>query len=261
MTTSAAFTPVAGRRVSVFIADDEPLARAGLRDMLSTVSWLECVGEAAHGEAAVEAINRLRPELVLLDIQMPGLLGTDVLRRCTHRPHVIFTTAYAQHAVTAFELGALDYVLKPFGQARLDAALERARTALGEPGAYSSLDRLNEALGKSPMTRLFVRSGVHLVPVPVDSIAFFETSGDYVIAQAYTGATASRHVVHVSLNRIESRLDPARFVRIHRTHIVNLSHVARFRALARGQLVAELRDGTRLPVSRTRAAELRRLAE
>ncbi|HYW31792.1 MAG TPA: LytTR family DNA-binding domain-containing protein [Gemmatimonas sp.] len=243
--------------MSTLIADDEPLARAGLREMLSTVSWLECVGEAAHGEAAVEAINRLQPELVLLDIQMPGLLGTDVLRRCTHRPHVIFTTAYSHHAVTAFELGALDYVLKPFGQVRLEAALERARTALGEPAAHSAVDRLNDALGKLPMTRLFVRTGAQLVPVPVDSIAIFEASGDYVVAHV----GGSRHVVHVSLSRIEGRLDPSRFVRIHRTHIVNMSHVVRFRAVARGGLVAEMADGTRLPVSRTRASELRRLAE
>lgn len=245
------------RLVTVLIADDEPVARAGLRDMLSGISWLTCEAELTNGPAAVEAIDRLRPDLAILDIQMPGLLGTDVLRRCSHQPHVVFTTAYAQHAVTAFELGALDYLLKPFAAPRFEAAMERVRVALGEPRPHGAFDRLSEALGKAPMTRLFVRSGANLLPVAVGSIALFEASGDYVVAHA----GSARHVVHVSLARIEERLDPSVFVRIHRTHIVNMAHVARFRSIAKGQLVAELHDGRRLPVSRTRAVELRRLAE
>ena len=244
-------------KVTTLIADDEPVARAGLRDMLARVDWVECIGEVSNGEAAVDAINRARPELVILDIQMPGLLGTEVLRRCEHRPYALFTTAYAQHAVAAFELGALDYLLKPFGEARFENAMDRVRAALGEPAGGSAFDRLSEALSKSPMQRLFVRSGASLVPVPVDNIAWFESSGDYVIAHA----GASRHVVHVSLSRIEARLDPARFMRIHRTAIVNMSHVRRFRTASRGQMVAELTTGRELPVSRTRALELRKLGE
>jgi len=244
-------------KVTTVIADDEPVARAGLRDMLSGVSWIDVIGEASNGVSAMETIDRLHPELVILDIQMPGLLGTEVLRRCVHRPHALFTTAFAQHAVTAFELGALDYLLKPFGPSRLEAALERVRAALGEPSGGGAFDRLSEALSKSPMARLFVRSGGNLVPVPVDSIGFFEASGDYVVAHV----GSSRHTVHVSLNRIESRLDPKQFIRIHRTHIVNMAHLKRFRTIAKGQLVAELLDGRQLPVSRSRALELRRLAE
>lgn len=246
--------------VTAIVADDEPVAREGLRHALADVSWVDCVGEAANGEEAVALIDRLKPELAILDIQMPGLLGTEVLRRCTHRPYVIFTTAYAQHAVTAFELGALDYLLKPFGAQRLQAALDRARSALGEPAAMAgnnAFDRLTEALSKAPMRRLFVRTGQHLLPVDVDSIIWFEASGDYVVAHTAT----SRHMVHVSLNRIESRLDPECYLRIHRTHIVNMRHVRRFRSVAKGQLAAELTDGTLLPVSRVRASELRRLAE
>ena len=128
--------------VSVVIADDEPVARLGLRDMLTAVPWLSIVGEAASGPAAVELINKLKPELVFLDIQMPGLLGTDVFAHVTHRPFVVFTTAHAQHAATAFELGALDYLLKPFGQDRMLKALERVRAALGEPrDAPPAIDR------------------------------------------------------------------------------------------------------------------------
>lgn len=241
--------------VTTLIVDDEPVARAGLRDMLDAVEWVTCVGEAANGPAAVQALDTLHPELVFLDIQMPGLLGTDVLRRATHRPFVVFTTAYAQHAVTAFELGALDYLLKPFGPDRLAATLERVKAAIGEPTPHPALDRLSEALRQGPMTRLFVRAGGAIVPVPVTDVGWFEARGDYVAAHA----GPSRHLVHLSLNRLETRLDPKRFVRVHRTHIVNLDHVRTFRRLGKDRLVAELTDGMQLPVSRQRARELRGL--
>jgi two-component system, LytTR family, response regulator len=242
-------------RVSALIADDEPLARQGLRDMLAGIGWVSCVGEAASGPAAVEGIDRLKPELVFLDIQMPGLLGTDVLARTTHQPYVVFTTAFAQHAVTAFELGALDYLLKPFGPERLAAAMERVRAALGEPASPPPLDRLAEALRSGPMSRLFVRSGGAIIPVPVSSVVWFEARGDYVAAHA----GRARHLLHLSLSRLEARLDAARFARIHRAHIVNLDHVVRFRPAGKGGLVAELADGTALPVSRNRSRELRGL--
>ena len=240
--------------MSVVIADDEPVARAGLRDMLSDVAWITVSGEASNGLAAVEVIDRIRPDLVFLDIQMPGLIGTDVLTRVKHQPYVVFTTAYAQHAATAFELGAVDYLLKPFGPERLAKSLERIRAALGEPGSPPAFDRLREALGTGPMSRLFVRTGNAVVPVLVENVSWFEASGDYVTAVTATG----RHLMHVSLNRLESRLDPARFVRIHRTHIVNLDHVSAFRRSGRG-LVAEMKNGVRLPVSRERAKDVRSL--
>ncbi len=241
--------------VTAVIADDEPVARSGLRDMLGAFDWVTVVGEAANGPAAVDAVNTLKPELLFLDIQMPGLLGTDVLRRATHHPFVVFTTAYAQHAVTAFELGALDYLLKPFGPVRFGAAMERVRGAIGETDTHTPLSRLAEALNTGPMSRLFVRSGGALIPVAVDQIAWFEADGDYVVA--HTGR--SRHMLHLSLNRLESRLDAKRFARIHRTHIVNLDHVKAFRRSGKGRLEAEMLDGTRLAVSRNRAQELRLL--
>ena len=242
-------------KITALVADDEPIAREGLRHLLSQVDWLSVVGEAANGPAAVEAINTLEPDLVFLDIQMPGLLGTEVLRRITHRPHVVFTTAYGEHAVAAFELGALDYLQKPFGRDRLNAALERIRAALGEPAEHSTFDRLREALSQGPMSRLFVRSGGSVVPVNVATVSWFEARGDYVAAHL----GPSRHLLHLSLNRLEARLDPSRFVRIHRTHIVNLDFVRAFRREGKARLVAELTDGTRLAVSRTRSQELRGL--
>lgn len=236
------------------IVDDEPVARAGLRDMLSSTEWLTVTGEASDGRSAVEIIDRIKPELVFLDVEMPGIKGTEILSQTSHQPFVVFTTAYAEHAATAFELGALDYVLKPFGADRLARALERVRTAIGEPGSPPALDRLREALGTGPMSRLFVRSGNGVTPVLVSEVSWFEASGDYVTAHT----SRSRYLLHLSLNRLESRLDAKRFVRIHRTHIVNLDHVVAFRRQSRG-LMAELRDGTRVPVSRERAREIRGL--
>ena len=245
--------------VTALIADDEPVARAGLRHLLRGLPWLHCIGEAADGPAALAAIQRLEPELVFLDIQMPGLLGTEVLQRLLDAgtgapPLVVFTTAHAQHAITAFELGALDYLLKPFGVERLNATLERVRAALGEP-CPPALERLAELLGRGPLTRLFVRSGAAIVPVAVSEVSHFEAVGDYVAVHA----GGAEHLLHLALARLEERLDPERFVRIHRGCIVNLDAVRRFRRLANGQLSAELMDGSALAVSRSRSQVLRGL--
>jgi two-component system LytT family response regulator len=243
-------------KVRTLVVDDEPLARAGLRAMLAAFDWVEVVGEAADGPAAVEAIGRLRPELVFLDVQLPGLLGTDVVHRIERPPYIIFTTAFSEHAVSAFELGAVDYLLKPFGPARLSAAMERIRSAIGGPAGAGALDRLTGALAGGPISRLFVRTGGSLVPLPAADVWWFEASGDYVIAVT----ARARHVLNLPLSRLEARLDPRRFVRVHRAHVVNLAHVRAFKRDVRGNLEAEFVDGRRVPVSRARAQELRALA-
>ena len=242
-------------KVTTLVVDDEPIARAGLKGMLAAFDWIEVIGEAADGHTAARAIETLKPELVFLDVQMPALLGTDVLRQITHRPFVIFTTAYSQHAVTAFELGAVDYLLKPFGEARLAAAMERVRGAIGEPSSVDAIERLSGALGGGPITRLFVRVGNATVVLPVDRVSRLEADGDYVIAHA----GGSRHLLHLSLSSLLARLDPKRFAQVHRAHVVNLDHVRAFKRDARGNVEAELTDGTRVPVSRARAQELRSL--
>ena len=241
-------------RVTALIVDDEPIARAGLRRLLGDESWLACIGEAANGIDARAAIESLRPDLVFLDIQMPGLSGLDLVRTLGDPPYVVFTTAHAEHAVAAFELGALDYLLKPFGSERLHACLERVRAALGEPRAAVA-DRLVEAMGRGPMSRVFVRTGRSIVPVAVASVVRFEAVGDYVAVHCGD----SQHLLHVALARIEERLDPRRFARIHRAHLVNLDRVTAFRRQLNGQVVAELDDGSKLPVSRAKAQELRHL--
>ena len=242
-------------KVTTLVVDDEPVARLGLKSMLAAFDWIEVIGEAADGQSAAQAIETLKPELVFLDVQMPGLLGTDVLRQIDHRPFCIFTTAYSQHAVTAFELGAVDYLMKPFGAARLAAAMERVRGAIGEPSSVDAIERLSGALGGGPITRLFVRVGNATVLLPVDRVSWLEADGDYVVAHA----GGSRHLLHLSLSSLVTRLDPRRFAQVHRAHVVNLDHVRAFKRDTRGNLEAELNDGTRVPVSRARAQELRSL--
>jgi two-component system LytT family response regulator len=242
-------------RITTFLADDEPIARAGLRAMLGAFEWITVVGEAADGETAVRQVDALRPELVFLDVQMPGLLGTDVLRRLTWRPYVIFTTAFSEHAVSAFELGAVDYLLKPFGPARLAAAMQRVQSAIGEPAPVDAVERLSGALGGGPINRLFVRIGGTLVPLPVERVSRFEADGDYVVAHA----DSARHLLHLSLSRLEERLDAKRFVRVHRAHLVNLEQVKAFKPDVRGNLEAVMQDGARVPVSRSRAKDIRSL--
>ncbi|AIF48833.1 LytR/AlgR family response regulator transcription factor [Dyella japonica] len=242
--------------VPTLIVDDEPLARAGLRHLLQEIDWIRCVGEAADGEAAIEAIHRLQPELILLDVQMPGCSGIDVLRRLPPpAPRIIFTTAYAEHAVAAFELGALDYLLKPFGASRLATALDRVRASLGEP-LPPALDRYGEMLAHGPMQRLFVRSGRSIQPLAVADIYWFEAVGDYVMAHTASGD----YVLHLALSRLEARLDPQCFARIHRAHLINLGQLTRFRRELDGRLTAVLHNGTALPVSKSKAQVFRELA-
>ena len=242
-------------KVTTYLVDDEPVARSGLRAMLASHDWIEVVGEAADGESAVTGIDALRPELVFLDVQMPELPGTEVLRRLKRQPLVIFTTAFSEHAVTAFELGAVDYLVKPFGPSRLAGALERIRSALREPPAADVSERLSGALAEGPISRLFVKVGGALIPLAVERVSRFEADGDYLIAHV----EGARHLLHLSLTGLATRLDPRRFARVHRAHIVNLDHVRAFRPDDRGNLAAEMRDGTRVPVSRARAQEIRAL--
>jgi len=251
-------------RVSAFIADDEPLARAGLRHALAREGWLQVVGEAGDGEAALAAVQGLRPELLFLDVQMPGLSGTAVLQRLLQGgeplPLVVFTTAYAEHAVTAFELGAIDYLLKPFGPERLGASLASVRASLGEP-CPPLLERWALAHSSGPLTRLFVRRGALVVALRVAELTHIEAEDDYLRLHRAAGADGGSDLLRLPLSRLEERLDPTRFVRIHRGCIVNLDHLARFRRLPTGALQAELKDATTLPVSRARAKEIRRLIE
>ena len=252
-------------RIRALIVDDEPLARRTLREIFADVPWLECVGEADTGTRAVEMIDALTPDLVLLDIEMPELTGIQVLDRIAHEPAVIFTTAYDRYAVSAFELEALDYLLKPFGRERCLAALERARRALPAAGRAngsrattpSLAERARSVMADSgPLTRLFVRDRDRIVPVAASEIERLEAADDYV--EVHTRARS--YLVYLTLNDFERRLDPERFIRVHRAHIVNLDCVKQLVPFDGSRMQVEMRDGTKILASRTRSKELRQLA-
>jgi two-component system, LytTR family, response regulator len=240
--------------VRALIVEDEPPARQSLRGLIERIDWLACVGEACDGLEAIEAIDRLRPDLVFLDIELPEVSGIDVLSRITHKPAVVFTTAYSEHAVAAFELQALDYLLKPFGAARFITAMERVRNGL-RSAAPPVLDRAHRALGGGPLTRVFVRDRGRIVPVSVDEIERIEADGDYV-ALIVGGR---RYLVDATLQDLTARIDPSRFVQIHRSHVVNLDFVLAFAPYDGSRLQATMRDGTKIIASRPRSAALRHL--
>lgn len=240
------------------IVDDEPLARRRLRELLAEHDDIECVGEAVDGAAAVEAIETLKPDIVFLDVEMPEGTGLDVLDRITHEPAVIFTTAFDRYAVTAFELQAVDYLLKPFGKERLAQALKRLSTSAPE-GASARATRARAALSAADGTlaeRILVRDRGRLVPVSVSQIVRLEAGDDYT-----TVHTAGRsYLVYLALQEFERLLDGGKYLRIHRSHIVNLDHVAHFVPVDGGRFQLELKDGTSLPVSRAYAKALRERA-
>jgi len=255
-------------RIRALIVEDEPLARRALREILADVPWLECVGEAETGERAVAMIDALTPDLVLLDIEMPELNGIQVLDRISHEPAVIFTTAYDRYAVSAFELEALDYLLKPFGRERCLAALERARRALpsvgsaagstaAAPNTPSVAERARHVMGDAGLlTRLFVRDRERIVPLAASEIERLEAADDYV--EVHTRSRS--YLVYLTLNDFERRLDPERFIRVHRAHIVNLDYVKQLVPFDGSRMQIEMRDGTKILASRTRSKALRQLA-
>lgn len=239
--------------ITGFIVDDEPLARRRLRQLIGDAPWLQCVGEAATARAAIAAIDELQPDLVFLDVQLTGASGIDVLAQVKHAPAVIFTTAHDQFAVTAFELGAVDYLLKPFGRDRFRRAIERARPWLEQQIGTASTQRAREVLDGGPLSRLFARDGGRIVPVPVVSIERLEACDDYVVVHAAGRA----FTVNLPLSDLERRLDPRLFVRVHRSHVVNLDHVASIAPYDGSRFQITLRSGKTITSSRQQSRLLR----
>jgi len=246
-------SPEAGG-VRAVIADDEPLARQQLRDLLTDVPWISVAGEAGNGAATVKTVNTLRPDLLLLDIQMPEGDGLEVLQQLVHRPHVIFTTAFDRYAVAAFEVQALDYLLKPFGAKRLGQALDRVRQQLQAPPAERVSERFEAATRRhQPLRRLYVRVGGRIIPVAVEKILHCEARGDYVALHTAEGC----YVVNTSVEYLADRLSPESFVRIHRSRIVNLEAVEAFERHDEKRVRARLTNGTTVVASRAWSSALR----
>jgi two-component system LytT family response regulator len=236
------------------VVEDEAESRESLAGWLSAAPGCTLVGMAATGPEAVDLVERERPGLVLLDIRLPGMDGIEVLRRLGHRPDVVFTTAHEDYAVAAFELGAVDYLLKPFGRERLLAALARAQARLGaSPAGSSAVDRALEA-SSPPLRRIFARKGNKVVPIRVRDLVRVSASGEY--SELHTARES--FLVRIPLRELSARLDPDTFEQVHRSHLVNLDEVDHLSAVDDRRLLLTLRDGTRVVASRSASERLRR---
>ena len=249
-------------RLSILIADDEPLAREGLKMLLSHDSQIASIAEARNGREAVAFIRDHRPDLVLLDVQMPRMDGFDVVDAVgvAKMPAVVFVTAHDRYAMRAFEINAVDYLLKPVTEERFRMAFERAKLRIQAGPSDESTRQMLSVLDaianpRRHLTRLAIRSGERTIFLSVDDVDRIEASQNYV--RLHTGQTA--HLLHVSMNTIETSLDPACFVRIHRGHIVNVKRIKQLWTLAHGQYVVELVSGERLQSGRTYAERIRNL--
>jgi two-component system, LytTR family, response regulator len=261
----------AENKIGALIVDDEELARQVLRELLQTHPEIQVLAECANGFEAVKAVAEHRPDLIFLDVQMPKLTGFDVLELIEGDIAVIFTTAYDQYAMKAFEVHAIDYLLKPIGSARFASALERAKKRIGEKRATQKPD---SSAGATPvqhatelaaaarppqqhLERIVVRDGTRVTLIPTAKLDYVEAQDDY-IALATHGA---KHLKQQTIASIEAGLDPDRFVRIHRSYIVNFERVVRIEPYGKDSRLAILADGTRLPVSRTGYARLKTLLD
>lgn len=248
--------------IRTLVVDDEPLARQGLRLRLRKHDDVDVVGEAADGPAAVEAIRALRPDLVLLDVQMPGLDGFEVLDRvgADGLPMVVFVTAHDAHALRAFEVHAVDYLLKPFSEERLAEALRRAREELARTQEFPERRRLGELLGALELMkagqppegrpaytkRFTVRDRDRILLVRTDELEAVEAAGNYVQLVARGG----RFLLRATLAEVEAQLDPGRFARIHRSTIVNIDHVREIRPEPHGDADVVMGNGATYRLSR-----------
>ena len=244
-------------KIRALLVDDEDLARHALRELLKSHPEVEIAGECANGFEAVKAVAEQKPNLIFLDVQMPKLTGFDVLELIGTEIPVIFVTAYDQHAMRAFEVHAVDYLLKPVGRERFEAALTRAK----DRGAEKRLMPSELAAAARPaqqfLDRVVIRDGTRVTLIPVAKLDYVEAQDDYV-ALASHGA---KHLKQQTIASLEAALDPARFVRVHRSYIVNLERVARIEPYGKDSRLAILTDGTRLPVSRAGYARLKSLLD
>jgi two-component system LytT family response regulator len=233
--------------VRAVIVDDEPLARAVIRQMLRDFPDIEIAAECGNGFEAVKAVGETHPDLLFLDIQMPKLDGFEALELIEPGPAVVFVTAYDQYAMRAFDAHAVDYLLKPFSAERFRTAVERARERLGTTRpAAAELAREARTPGSRP-ERVVVKDGTRVHLIAWDKLEFAEAQDDYVALRS-AGKTYLKQQTIASL---EASLDRLRFVRIHRSAIVNLEYVARIEPYSKDSKVVVLRDGTQLPVSRS----------
>jgi two-component system, LytTR family, response regulator len=243
--------------IKVLIVDDEPLAREIIRNFASGVPSLQVVGECSNGFEALKAIQQESPDLLFLDIQMPKLDGFELLEVLDSRPEIIFTTAYDQYAIKAFEQNVVDYLLKPFSRERFLTAVQKAEKRIqngdGKQGKYDNLqEHLDSA--KMPLDRVVTRLGSKITVVPVENIWYVEAQDDYVMIYSEMG----NHLKERTMKYFEQHLPPGTFVRVHRSYIVNLSQITAVEPYSKDTKLVILRCGAKLKVSEEGYRNLRR---
>jgi two-component system, LytTR family, response regulator len=237
------------------IIDDEKLARELLREYIAGFPQIEIIGEASKGNEAVEKINKLKPDLIFLDVQMPGMNGFDVLEEIDHEPYIIFTTAYNQYAIKAFEKNAVDYVLKPLDEERFRIAVNRAlKRKTAERGNLEELLKSFKSGSKSFETHIFVQKSEKLFNLPVEEIVYLEASGDYTVITTKN----DQFVSSSGIGKLEEIMDPDTFIRVHRSTIINLNYLKEIERHFNGGMVVKMQSGKSFPVSRTYAKLIRK---
>jgi two-component system, LytTR family, response regulator len=251
-------------KIRTLIVDDEPLAREGVRMLIEDDPEIEVVGECANGHQAITAFTERKPDLVFLDVQMPKITGFEVLEAISDErlPFVIFVTAYDKYALRAFEVHALDYLLKPFTRERFQAALERAKAQIrrrNEQELNQTLRSLLEDMRpqKNFLERLVIKTAGRIFFLDVEEIDWIEAAENYV--RLHAGRES--HLVHGTMNKLASRLNPAQFLRIHRSTIVNLKKIKQLEPLFHGEYVVTLQDGTQLSSGRSYRQQLQSLLD
>jgi|SRR6267154_669111 len=243
-------------KIRALLVDDEDLARHALRELLKTHPEVEVQGECGNGFEAVKAVAEQKPDLIFLDVQLPKLTGFDVLELIGNEIPVIFVTAYDQHAMRAFEVHAVDYLLEPVGRERFDAALTRAKERVADKKP-APVELAAAARPPQQFLERVVRDGTRVTLIPVAKLDYVEARDDYVALVSH----GAKHLKQQTIARLEARLDPTRFVRIHRSYIVNFERVARIEPYGKDSRLAILSDGTRLSVSRTGYGRLKSLLD
>lgn len=239
------------------IIDDEKLARDLLREYLESMEEIELLDECAKGSEAVEKINKLKPDLIFLDVQMPGMTGFEVLDEIDHEPYVIFITAYDQYAIRAFEKNAVDYLLKPLDEDRFRQAITRAlkRKKMEDGGLENLLGSLRQVNHKGSYdSHIFVQKSEKLFNLPVEEIVYLEASGDYTIISTKN----DQFVSSSGIGKLEEMMNPDIFIRVHRSTIVNVNYLKEIERHFNGGMVVKMQSGKSFPVSRTYAKQIRK---
>jgi len=234
------------------IVEDENLARDLVKNYLSLHDNVELIGEFSDGFSGLKAINELKPDIVFLDVQMPKLTGLELLELVDELPHVIFTTAYDEYAINAFDLNAIDYLLKPFSKERFDKALDKVFQKIGSGDSQGIKQLKTQVEEKSVLNKIVVKSNNNIHVIPLNDVNYIESEDDYVMIHTDNG----KHLKHQTMKFYEENLN-SMFIRIHRSYIVNISEINKIEKFGKDTYQVILKDGATLKVSRSRYQELK----